>query len=134
MWWAEYHLDPAGLTVLVAGGTAVDAAVGAMFCDGVYNSHSMGLGGGFLLTFYNRTERRAVSLTARERAPAAASQDMFGRDPDLASKGGLAVAVPGEVAGYWEARRRHGNPAISWERIIRPTLQMCRDGIPVSKT
>ena len=35
-------------------GTAVDAAVAALVCNGVYNSHSMGLGGGFLLTLYNR--------------------------------------------------------------------------------
>ena len=40
--------------ILRENGTAVDAAVAALVCDGVFNSHSMGLGGGFLLTFYNR--------------------------------------------------------------------------------
>ena len=40
--------------ILRENGTAVDAAVAALVCNGVYNSHSMGLGGGFLLTFYNR--------------------------------------------------------------------------------
>ena len=40
--------------ILRENGTAVDAAVAGLVCNGVYNSHSMGLGGGFLLTFYNR--------------------------------------------------------------------------------
>ena len=35
------------------GGTAVDASIAALVCNGVYNSQSMGLGGGFLMTYYN---------------------------------------------------------------------------------
>ena len=45
--------------ILRENGTAVDAAVAALVCNGVYNSHSMGLGGGFLLTFYNRSVVRS---------------------------------------------------------------------------
>ena len=40
--------------ILREDGTAVDAAVAGLVCNGVFNSHSIGLGGGFLLTFYNR--------------------------------------------------------------------------------
>ena len=29
---------------------------------------------------------------------------MFAGDPSLSADGPLAVAVPGEIAGYWEAR------------------------------
>ena len=42
------------------------------------------------------------------------------------------MAVPGEVAGYWAARRKYGNKEISWQRIIQPTIDLCREGIPVT--
>ena len=47
-------------------------------------------------------------------------------------QGPLAIAIPGEVAGYWEAKKRYGNPDMTWSRIVQPTVDMCRDGIPVS--
>ena len=42
------------------------------------------------------------------------------------------MAVPGEVAGYWAARRKYGNKEISWQRILQPTINLCRRGIPVT--
>ena len=60
--------------VLLEGGTAVDAAVACLFCNGVVNSQSTGLGGGFLMTIYIQKEKRAITLDARETAPAAARE------------------------------------------------------------
>ena len=42
------------------------------------------------------------------------------------------MGVPGEVAGYWAARRKYGNKEISWQRILQPTIDLCRQGIPVT--
>ena len=49
-------------------------------------------------------------------------------------QGPLSIAVPGEVAGYWEAKRRYGSPDISWERLLRPTITMLREGVTVDAT
>merc|ERR1712142_356311 len=97
-----------GKDILQEGGTAVDAAVAALLCNGVYNSHSMGVGGGFLMTIYNHSTNTAEVLNARETAPGLTTEDMFHGNGSLSKKGPLAVGVPGEVAGYWEARRRYG--------------------------
>ena len=35
---------PVGVSILEAGGTAVDAAVATLFCNGVVHSESMGIG------------------------------------------------------------------------------------------
>ena len=84
------------------------------------------------MTIYNRSSQTAEVLNARETAPGFTTQDMFLGNGTLSTKSPLAVAVPGEVAGYWEARRLYGNSSLSWQRILQPTIDMCRNGIPVS--
>ena len=48
--------------------------------------------------------------------------------------GGLAIAVPGQIKGLWEAKLRYGNPQVSWESLIQPSINLCFEGIPVSFT
>lgn len=73
--------------ILSKNGSAVDAAIAAMFCNGLLNQQSMGLGGGFFMTVFIKDEEKAYTLNARETAPAAATADMFHGNPDKASKG-----------------------------------------------
>ena len=73
--------------LLGEGGTAVDAAVAALVCNGVYNSHSMGLGGGFLMTIYRKEQGEVITLNARETAPGASTPDMYAEDPSQSWKG-----------------------------------------------
>src|SRR6185369_3366774 len=103
---AEHDLaSQAGIRILRRGGNAVDAAVATALAVGVVNPTSCGIGGGgFMLVFESATQR-VYALDYRESAPAAASRDMFVRDgkavPELSLHCGLAVAVPGEVAGLF---------------------------------
>jgi len=120
--------------VLLEGGRAMDAALAALFCNGVYSAQSMGLGGGFLLTHFDAKSGLVEALDAREAAPRASHEEMFQGDAESARYGARSVAVPGEAAGYWEAKKRYGNPDISWARLVAPTVKMCREGIPVSWT
>lgn len=63
------------------GGNAVDAAVATMLCDGVLCPEYMGIGGGFIMSIYNATTKKVMTIDAREIAPAGATRSMFVEDP-----------------------------------------------------
>ncbi|KAL2723859.1 glutathione hydrolase 1 proenzyme-like isoform X3 [Vespula squamosa] len=86
----------------------------------------MGLGGGFLMTIWDAKNGTANYLDARETAPAAAEEKMFNGDAYLSMYGGLAVAVPGELRGYWEAHKKYGN--LKWRELFEPTIALCLRG------
>lgn len=110
-------------------GSAADAAIAVLFCEGVTLPQSMGLGGGFLLTIYNRTTKTMETLIARERAPLAAHKDMFNNVSSV--EGILSVAVPGELKGYWALHKRYGKT--EWSKLVEPTIELCKNGHLVTK-
>nr|CAD7446155.1 unnamed protein product [Timema bartmani] len=115
-----------GRDILARNGSVVDAAIATMFCNGIITSQSMGIGGGFLMTLYRRDAREAVVLNARETAPAAATTNMFGDERLLAQNGGLAIGVPGEIRGYWEAHKKYG--VLPWKELVAPAIKICEEG------
>jgi gamma-glutamyltranspeptidase/glutathione hydrolase len=119
-----------GVEMLQRGGNAVDAAVATSFAVGVVNPASCGIGGGGFMLIYLADIQRAVALDYREVAPAAAWRDMFVRDghavPKLSRRGGLAVAVPGEVAGLATALQRYGTLPLA--TVMQPAIRYARDG------
>ncbi|XP_054262881.1 scoloptoxin SSD14-like isoform X2 [Macrosteles quadrilineatus] len=120
-----------GKQMLEKGGSAVDAAIATLLCDGATCLHNMGLGGGFLMTIYNKTTGTVETLNARETAPAAATEDMFHGNITLSTIGGLSIAVPGELRGYQAAWERYGR--LKWHKLFEPTIQMCEEGVPIGK-
>ena len=111
--------------MLAKRGTAVDAAVAVLFCNGVVTSQSMGIGGGFIMTIH-LSNGTSVSLVAREMAPAAVTRDMFTNTSS--TLGPRTSGVPGEVKGYWEAKQRFGNPELAWAELIQPSIDLCENG------
>jgi len=65
----------------------------------------------------------------RETAPAGATKGMYDGDHLASLFGGLAVGVPGEIAGYAEASEMFGN--LPWKRLFKESIEMMRDGFPV---
>ncbi|XP_029670712.1 scoloptoxin SSD14-like [Formica exsecta] len=115
-----------GANMLARNGSAVDAAIAALLCEGIASLHSMGLGGGFLMTIWDPKTKTADYLDARETAPMAATEDMFDGNAHLAMYGGKAVAVPGELMGYWEAYKKYGK--LSWSELFEPAIKLCETG------
>uniref|UniRef100_A0A914RT60 Gamma-glutamyltranspeptidase 1 n=1 Tax=Parascaris equorum TaxID=6256 RepID=A0A914RT60_PAREQ len=98
-----------GRDVLLLGGNVIDATIAALVCVGVVNPHSSGLGGGFIMTIYNSTTGRCVTVNARETAPASADRLMFVGNASDATIGYRSIAVPSELHGFWTIYKKFGS-------------------------
>lgn len=70
----------------------------------------------------------AYAINARERAPMNSFEEMFAEKSSL--RGGLATAIPGEIAGFEEAHRIGGR--LPWRDLFEPAIRMCSEGYRVS--
>lgn len=119
-----------GSDILEAGGNAVDAAVATAFALAVtYPSAGNLGGGGFMLIAL--ADGRVLAQDHRERAPAAATYDMFlddnGRlDRNLAVNSLLSTGVPGSVAGLLDALERYGS--MNREQVLAPAIALAEEG------
>jgi gamma-glutamyltranspeptidase/glutathione hydrolase len=126
----------AAIRTLRRGGNAVDAAVAAAGVLGVTEPFSAGIGGGgFMLV---RTPRgRVTSIDGREAAPAAMKpRSFFENDAPLdfgsARFSGLSAGVPGTVATWVRALKRHGT--MSLREVLEPGIEVAREGFRVDQT
>lgn len=115
-----------GKQILLRGGNAADAAVTVALCIGSINLHSSGIGGGGFIVSSKKND--VISIDAREMAPGTAHKHMYDGMPLLAQFGGLAVAVPGELAGLYELYSRHGSGNLSWHQLFDPVISLNRNG------
>lgn len=123
----------AGAKVLAAGGNAVDAAVATGFALAVtYPTAGNIGGGGFMVIRF--PDGRATTIDFREKAPAAATPDMFTDVSGAYSatkhhRSHLSVGVPGTVAGFAMAQQKYG--AIAWKQVVDPAVRLAGDGFDV---
>ncbi len=130
---AGEQASDAGIAMLRQGGNAVDAAVAASFVISVIRPQSTGIGGGGFFLLYLAKKRETIAVDFRERAPLAATADMFIRDgkavPELSRNGPLAVAVPGLIAGLVDVQKKYGTLPLA--KVMAPAIFLADEGFPV---
>lgn len=124
----------AGVEILKQGGNAVDAAVATALAVGITNASSCGVGGGGFMLIYLAKRHHMYALDYRETAPLKSSPTIYFKngkpDEKLAQDGGLAVAVPGEIAGDFAALKRFGT--MSFQAVAAPAEKLAGAGFVVS--
>ncbi|GII91123.1 gamma-glutamyltransferase [Sinosporangium siamense] len=121
------------LSVLREGGNAVDAAVAAAAALGVTEPYSAGLAGGGFLVYYDAKRRKVFTIDGRETAPRAMTASSLEGIPfNEAVTSGLSAGVPGSVAQWDLALRRHGT--ISLRRALEPAARLADEGFTVDTT
>jgi gamma-glutamyltranspeptidase/glutathione hydrolase len=124
----------AGEEILKAGGNAFDAAVAVAAALAVVEPTSSGLGGGGFFLLHRQSDGFETMLDAREKAPGAASRDMYldkaGNEiPNSSTSGPLSSAIPGEPAAFEYLARKYGK--LPLKQSLQPAIRLAREGFPL---
>lgn len=126
----------AGLKVLRAGGSAVDAAVAVQTVLSLVEPQSSGVGGGAFLVYYDAKTKTTTAYDGREVAPAGATPALFlGADGKplpfyTAVLSGRSTGVPGAIAMLSMAQKEHG--VLPWSSLFGEGERLADDGFKVS--
>jgi gamma-glutamyltranspeptidase/glutathione hydrolase len=124
-----------GLEILKKGGNAVDAAVAVQFALAVTLPQAGNIGGGGFMV-YRSARGNTNTLDFREKAPAAASANMYLDSagnviPNMSLATHQASGVPGSVAGMVEAHKKYGK--LKWADLVAPAITLAADGFKITK-
>lgn len=124
----------AGFEILQRGGNAFDAAIAVAASLAVVEPAGSGLGGGGFWLLRQAHDGREIMLDARERAPLAATPDLFldGRGQVVTQRsidGPLAAGIPGLPAGLAHLAEHYGRLPLSVS--LAPAIRLAREGFPV---
>jgi gamma-glutamyltranspeptidase / glutathione hydrolase len=127
-----------GLDVLKRGGNAVDAAVAVGFALAVTLPRAGNIGGGGFMLIHRADLNKTIAIDYREAAPAATTKDVFldaggEADPFKSRYSGLAIGVPGTVAGLELAWRKYGSGKFSFADLVAPAIALARQGLIVDE-
>ena len=132
---AREEASAIGVEIMKKGGSAFDAMIATDLALTVcYPNAGNIAGGGFLV--YRTNQGVKGSLDFREKAPLAADANMYldaegNVIPKISTLGGLAVGVPGTVAGLFEIHQKFGT--LAWEDLVQPAINLARNGYVVTE-
>jgi gamma-glutamyltranspeptidase/glutathione hydrolase len=132
---AREEASKIGTDILKKGGNAFDAMVATELALAVAYPYAGNIGGGGFMV-YRKNNGEIGALDYREKAPLAASKDMY-LDADKnvikgkSTLGSMAVGIPGTVAGVFETHRKFGS--LPMEDILQPVIALAKRGVLVTK-
>ena len=132
---AREEASKVGVEIMRKGGNAFDAMIATELALAVAYPYAGNLGGGGFMV-YRKANGEIGSLDYREKAPLAATKDMFldekgnvvtGKSTETA----LAIGVPGTIAGVFAVHNKLGS--LSIEEILKPVIALAEKGVIVTK-
>ena len=132
---ARIEASEAGKTVMQQGGNAYDAMVATSFALAVvYPVAGNITGGGFFV--YRSADGETGSLDYREMAPLMATKDLYLDEdgnviPKLSTVGGMAIGIPGAVAGILEVHKKMGS--LPLKQLMQPAIDLAEKGYVVTE-
>ncbi len=132
---ARSEASKIGAEIMKKGGNAFDAMVATEMALAVTYPYAGNLGGGGFMV-YRLTNGETGALDYREKAPLAASKDMYLDEngdpiPEKSQLGALAIGVPGTISGIFEVHQKFGSLPI--EDILNPVVKLAKRGFIVTE-
>lgn len=126
----------AGRDMLKDGGNAVDAAIATAFALNAAEPFASGIGGAGFMVIFLAKENKVTFINFREKAPSQAYPEMFKEDgetnEELRRTHGLAVAVPGALAGWEFALKKYGTRSLG--NVMQRGVDIAEQGFELSET
>jgi len=132
---ARAEASKIGTEILKMGGNAFDAMIATEMALAVCYPYAGNLGGGGFMVY--RTQHSEIgSFDYREKAPIAATKNMYLDNdgniiPQKSSVGGMAVGVPGTIAGIFAVHEKFGS--LPMEIILKPVIELAKKGYVITE-
>jgi gamma-glutamyltranspeptidase/glutathione hydrolase len=132
---AREEASKIGTEIMQKGGNAFDAMVATELAVAIAYPYAGNLGGGGFMVF-RKANGEVGSLDYREKAPLAASKNMFLDKDGKVIKGKstespLAIGVPGTIAGVFAVHKKYGSMPMS--EILKPVIALAEKGVIVTQ-
>ena len=132
---ARVEASRIGTEILKKGGNAFDAMMATELALAVAYPYAGNIGGGGFMV-YRKNDGEIGALDYREKAPLAATRDMYlDKEGNIikgkSTVGATAVGVPGTIAGVFKAQEKFG--LLSVKEILSPVIALAKKGVIVTK-
>lgn len=132
---ARIEASKIGTSILKKGGNAFDAMIATHYALAVAYPFAGNIGGGGFMV-YRKNDGQTGALDFREKAPKAASKNMYlDESGDIikgkSTLGAMSIGVPGSVDGMFKVYEKFGS--LPFAELIQPAIDLAKKGVVVTK-